>query len=445
MSEPYREVYYYDFEEDFGLSGLAGTVGSGADPESVRACAARAAGEDEDYRLGTDVRLLLHSPLTDDALGALWAALTDGRFDPFGHGIAPRAWLRLLAEVCPPCTPERSPATLRVLDESRPRISEEELRAAVRAELPSQACPTVPRDVVRALRRIVDEVDADLGLRLLLRVLKASAVLVEKDRYDRLASLGDRLAYPGTAVFEGLAVRWPPLDPGRRDFASRFGLPFLAAMFDHEYDAWRWEGTGTPRAYIRVLAHSTPACAPGSQAAVLLEDVQRLLDCPLSDAAVTALWQTASGRQNARGDSPAALARPRRIDDFDLDGREWLRETAEVCTERLAEVAPGYTPAVSPPRTDLRDEVLCEVREFRPLLDRSTAGTVAADLLRQTVTSVDPDLGLRFLHQMLGTHGVAVTHAQYARHQDLGARLGYHEEYVTDRLERLLRGSGREA
>lgn len=447
MNERHREVYYVDFQEDFGLSGLAGAVCSGTgprpDPRSVRAWAARAATEHEDYRIGADVRLLLSSPLPDESLRALWTALTAGRFDPSaGHGIAPRDWLRLLAEVCPADPPVRTVTERQVLDERRPSVPEVELRAAVRAELPPATAAPVPPSVAPALRRIVDDVDADLGFRLLLRVLKAYAVPVEKEQYDRLRGIGDRLAHPGSAVFEGLQVRWPPLDAGLRNFSDRFGLPFLAAMFHGEYDAWRWAGTGTPRDHITTLTHADPGLAPGTHAAVLLQDTRRLLDSPLSDTAVTTLWQTASARRRHADDADIVrwrtiTAGPRRLDDFDLDGREWLREVAEVCGERLAEVAPDHTPTVSPPRTGLTDQVLRELAEIGPLLDHE-AGAVT-DVLRATVTSVDPDLGFRFLLQTLAAHHIPVTRAQFARHRDIGGRLGCHQEYVTGRLERLVR------
>ncbi|MGW0499892.1 hypothetical protein ACWD0Z_32030 [Streptomyces sp. NPDC003007] len=75
---------------------------------------------------------------------------------------------------------------------------------------------------------------------------------------------------------------------------------------------------------------------PGAQAAVLLEDVTRLLDSALSDDRVTALWRTAARRQRA-------------VDAFDADGRTWLREIADVCTERPTAADPATPPSCHHP------------------------------------------------------------------------------------------------
>ncbi|WP_128434735.1 hypothetical protein [Streptomyces cyaneus] len=117
-------------------------------------------------------------------------------------------------------------------------MPEAELRESVLAEIRS-ASPALTRavperDLAPALGQVVAEVDADLGFRLFLRALKAYGSTVAEDQYHRLLAIGERLAHPLTAVFEGLDVRWPPLDPGRRDFEFGFGLPGLSRMFDGE-------------------------------------------------------------------------------------------------------------------------------------------------------------------------------------------------------------------
>ncbi|MDF3145451.1 MULTISPECIES: hypothetical protein [unclassified Streptomyces] len=363
----HREVHYADHHEDFGLSGLAGALCSWTGPRlgvpTVVARAAERACDDGDDQLGRDVRLLLGSPLPGEVLHTVWLAATRGRFDPCGHGLDMRAWLRGIAEACPARTTPRTEAEEAVLAEVAPVVPEEELRVCVSAEIRSAASAltraAASEDLVPALRQVVEEADADLGFRLFLRALKACAVKVDHDQYERLLGLGDRLAYPLTAVFAGLDVRWPPLDAGRRDFEFGFGLPQLSRMFDGEWDAWRYEGTGTPREQVVRLAHADSGMTPGSQAAVLLQDVRCLLNSALSDDEVTALWRTAARRRH-------------RSEAFDADGRAWLREIAEVCTERLAEVAPAYTPVAQ----------------------------------EQTGTSVDADLGFRLLLRILDAYGI---------------------------------------
>lgn len=101
----------------------------------------------------------------------------------------------------------------------------------------------------------------------------------------RLLGVGELLAYPLVAVHDGPDVRRPPLDPGRRDFAEgRFGLPFLAAVF-YRRD-WQYQGTVADNLHIGAGAGAGgPGDVPGSHAAAMLEDVQRLLDSTLSDEA----------------------------------------------------------------------------------------------------------------------------------------------------------------
>ncbi|UYQ65363.1 hypothetical protein [Streptomyces peucetius] len=214
------------------------------------------------------------------------------------------------------------------------------------------------------------------------------------------------------------------VDPGRRDFAlGRFGLPMLAAVFHGS--GWRYEGT--LRENIERVAHADAGLVPGSQAAVLLEDVQRLLHSALSDDAVTALWRAASGRWNDD-------------DEFDADGRTWLGRIAEVSRARLKNVDPVYVPHVSPARTQTAEAVLREVRQSAPELTDRTEHTGAPALrsavpaLEECVTHVDPDLGFRLLLQILCTCDVTISEARRARFESIGERLGYSDDHIDDRL-----------
>ncbi|MEU3743603.1 MULTISPECIES: hypothetical protein [Streptomyces] len=423
-----REVYYFDHGPDFGLGGYAAALvartGLRLD-EGVTLAIARARAEADDVQLGRDVRLLLDSGLPDDVLHAVWTAAVRRRFDPVEEtGAGVRGWLRRVSAVCPPCVLARSPYEVTSLDEVRPAVPEEELRAAVAVEIESAAAGlaravAVP-DVVPALLRVVREADADLGLRLFLQVAKAYSVTFGEEAYDRLVALGDRLAYPWEVVGKGLDVRRPPVDPGRRDLGTgRFGVPFLAAVFR----GTDWPHLGSVRENVLRVIGDDYGDVPGSYAAVLLEDARRLLDSPLPDSPLTALWRAVSRRAWVTGEG-----------EFDADVRDWLERVAGMCGERLVEVDPCYVPYVSPARTDLTEAVLREVRE----LTRSDVAEVraVAPLLADVVTAVDPDLGFRLLVQLLSTYEVAATGARYTRWVALAERLGLSPDFVDDHQPR---------
>ncbi|MFH9727325.1 hypothetical protein ACH4M4_30795 [Streptomyces sp. NPDC017254] len=420
-----REVYLYDYAADFGLSGLAGTLCSRAtlrlDEPVVLGIAASEA-EDDDYRLGADVRLLLDSALPDEVLHTVWLAAVRRCFDPAEEGTDTRAWLDRVAELCPPRTPERDPYEVKSLDASRPVVPEGELRTAVAAEIDAASAGlglrvAVP-GIVPALHRVVREVDADLGFRLFLRALKAYSVPVAADAYDRLLAIGDLLAYPRAAVHEKLTVRWRPLDPGRRDLgAGRFGLPMLASALhgtDRRY-------TGAARETVRQVAADGPGRAPGAHAAVLLDDVWRLLDSALSDEAIGLLWRTASGRLYVLGE-----------EEFDVDARAWLEQVSEVCHAHLEEVDPAYAPYLAAARTELTEPVLREVREA--VHADAEAVRRVARVLEDVVTAVDPDLGFRLLLQILSVYDVPVTGDRRDRYRAIAGRLGFAADHLDDRL-----------
>nr|BFD86906.1 hypothetical protein StreXyl84_63070 [Streptomyces sp. Xyl84] len=222
-----------------------------------------------------------------------------------------------------------------------------------------------------------------------------------------------------------LTVRWPPLDAGLRDFPSGcFGLPMLATVFR----ATDWHYEGTVRQHIQKVAQGGDhGHIPGSYAAVLLEDSQRLLDCPLPATTITTLWCAATNRWHT-------------TDDFDRDGRPWLEQIARQCRAYLADVDPVYTPVVAPGRTGLAEPVMREIHEIAPLFAGRVIGggptpdQDAVTALQAAATSADPDLAFRRLLATLGTYGVPVDPARLARYQALGRQFGYSENHVDDGL-----------
>ncbi|WP_435284773.1 hypothetical protein, partial [Streptomyces koelreuteriae] len=278
-------------------------------------------------------------------------------------------------------------------------------------------------DLVPALDQVVTLADADVGFRLFLRALKACSVRVPKESYDRFLVLGERLGYPVAVVRDGLDVDWPPVDTTRRDTSWDFGLSRLAG---NAHQDWRTDRARSE--ILRVADADEPRQTPGTAAALLLEDVLRLLRSPLSDATITMLWGAVSD---------AALR---------TDGRDWLRLVAEVCSERLREVAPAYIFGVPPARTESVDTVLREVREMAPMVaDKAVSphwqplpAAEAMAALEQVVRRADPDLGFRLYLRVLLALSVPVTPRQYERYRAIGERFGY-GEYHVDEIEHLVR------
>ncbi|MEU1850818.1 hypothetical protein ABZ499_16465 [Streptomyces sp. NPDC019990] len=432
------------YEGDFGLSALTEKLSASPgriDEAAARSLAASVADACEGegaVELGVDLRCLLDSTLPEEVMRTAWLAATRHRFDPADWGMTLRGWLSRLADLYPDHSggtahrhrPESSP----------PAIGEEELCATVVREIHTSALELthamansgsgalLPVSVPEALERIVGESDAELGFRLLLRVLKTYRVPVAKGQYDRLMALDTRLGYPGPLVYDGLNVRWPQIDTTRRDATGDFGFSELTSWF-----TGHWHDHTARETVQQAAANDDTAQTPGSAAALLLQDTVRLLESPLSSDTITTLWLAASDRGFS-------------IDRAGIDARDWLETIMEVCLERLREVAPSYTPVMPPLRADLTGTVLQEIHDVTPLLaDRAVSpgwheirGPAAAEAMEQVVTRADPDLGYRLLLRLLQVLALPLTEQQYARHRTLGERLGYGEFHVSE-LELLVR------
>ncbi|WP_369223424.1 hypothetical protein AB5J52_20925 [Streptomyces sp. R39] len=154
--------------------------------------------------LGRDVRLLLESPLDDAVLRTVWAGGTDSAFDPGWDEGSMRDWLAgiegawLAAErlthpgfVLPPPMPTADPglraAVLETMDGVAPRLA---------ASREARVCHPALPGLVPALTEVVESVDADLGFRLFLRVLKASALPIGPRDHQAFLAVGERFGYP---------------------------------------------------------------------------------------------------------------------------------------------------------------------------------------------------------------------------------------------------------
>ncbi|MEU9402362.1 hypothetical protein [Streptomyces sp. NPDC048242] len=398
-----REARFWRHEEDFGLSRLAGEPGFPAgDGDELRA-------------LRADACLLLESSLSDEAVRGLWTA--GGGDDP---GPRARDWLRRVVKRCEEGLSAVPADAGGEAYGNAPlaTVDEQAMREAVLAE--ARGVGPAP------LERVVGEVDADLGFRLFLRVLKARGVMVSVRRYDRYQEIAEGFGYPGRLVAEGLAVSWPRFDDpsaGRR-FAEDFGFSLLAGRFHGDL----WQHAYTVEDGIRGAAGDRTGTVPGSYAFALLEDTLRLARSPLSDDTLAGLWRVAT----ARG---YEVARP----------REWLRGVGDVCAGLLPEPVPDVLPARPP--AGATDAVLRELRDIAPALTRgihdspwygaSTSpwfalAETAVPALEQVTAHVGPDLGFRLLLRVLIAYGVPVTEAQSARYAEIATALGHPRYDLSD-------------
>jgi hypothetical protein len=429
---PQKRPAYFElgYSDDFGLTGLTEQLCSPGRPAvdlpAALAVAARLAdGSDgeEAVELEEDARRLLDGPLSEEVLHTVWLAAVGRIFDPAGHGMDIRTWLREISDLAadrlgqnkrsyvpPPIQPVR--------DEDLCREVVAEIRGLAADLTGAWALP----DLVSGLEQVVTLADADVGFRLFLRALKVYSVPVSKERYDRFLRLGERLGYPVAVVRDGLVVDWPPIDTTHRDTSWDYGLSQLAGNAHQD-----WRADMARREIHRVADADEPGQSPGTAAALLLEDALRLLHSSLSDDTITTVWVAVSD---------AALR---------IDGRDWLRLVADVCEERLREVAPTYTPVVPPARTELADMVLPEVRETAlAVADQAISphwqplpAVAAMAALEQVVGRVDPDLGFRLFLRVLRVLSVRVARGQYERYEAIGERFGYGEYHVNE-IEQLV-------
>ncbi|MFE9404794.1 hypothetical protein ACFYNY_24015 [Streptomyces sp. NPDC006530] len=162
-------------------------------------------------QIGEDVRRLLASPLTDEAIRTVWLGATEAYFDPAKHGLTGRDWLRLIEQRWTDSVRQRDPAFM----PSRPHpVTDATLRSAVLGEISSVAGDleraafkgAVP-SLVPALEQVVSRACADLGYRLFLRALRAYFVEITQERCDALMALGEAFGYPEFLVDDNLNVR----------------------------------------------------------------------------------------------------------------------------------------------------------------------------------------------------------------------------------------------
>ncbi|MCC0097610.1 hypothetical protein K7B10_23060 [Streptomyces flavotricini] len=435
MTQERPAYYQLGYGDDFGLTALSELLSRSGSGTGLAAALGYAEGLANQYEgeasveLGEDARRLLASELPEHILHTVWLASSGKGFDPHDHGMNSREWLEKLSEL--------STARLRQNRRShtpppvRP-VRDAVLCQAVVAEIRAMAADlnraSALPDLVDALEQVATGADADLGLRLFLRVLKARSVPVEHERYRRLLALGWQLGFPPAVVHDGLHIIWPPVTTSRQGIEGDFGLSRLARLFTA---GWHHR---TARAAVRnAVTGDGYERPPGSEAAILLEDTRRVLQSTLSDDAIILLWLAATDRGYS-------------IDERGVSGQDWLAQIADVCEEHLAEVAPAYVPVTSAIRADIGDAVLREIQQMAPLAAdtvispafRPLEGATVMKALAQVVTQVDPDLGFRLFLRTLEVLRLPITQEQYARYEDLSRHFQYGEDHLLFSVDHLV-------
>ncbi|WP_380282150.1 contact-dependent growth inhibition system immunity protein [Kitasatospora purpeofusca] len=207
-----------DFDEDFGLTGLTKYLAMHLDLRDEPGCLELATALLEHQgnpayaeEVLDDVERLTRSPLTDDALSALWLAACNARFDPARSGLRMRVWLDRLAETCTAHLRRNDPS----FEPARSRPADHpDLREAVLAELRGVApalaekavgslcVPPLPQ-LVPSLEAAVTALGPDLGFRLVLRAMKVYFVRIGPARLARLEGIGRLLGYHDRVVEDG--------------------------------------------------------------------------------------------------------------------------------------------------------------------------------------------------------------------------------------------------
>ncbi|MFD0624266.1 hypothetical protein ACFQ2K_54475 [Streptomyces sanglieri] len=157
-----------------------------------------------------DVRLLLDSALSDEAVTALWRTASrrlyvDASFDADeGFDADARAWLDRVARACRERLREVDPGYVPYLSPARTDLAGAVLRE-VREAASAEAAEV--RDVAHVLEDVVATVDPDLGFRLLLQILFTYDVPVPDARSDRYRALGERLGFSADHLDDQLPRR----------------------------------------------------------------------------------------------------------------------------------------------------------------------------------------------------------------------------------------------
>ncbi|MFJ3302809.1 hypothetical protein ACIPSA_06780 [Streptomyces sp. NPDC086549] len=204
---------------DFGLSALSSWFERAWQEDTARERVRRAAAADDSAQtpgsaaalLLADTHRLLDSSLPSETIEVLWLSATGRGYNIDRIGIDARDWLRLIEDVCeehlrqvapryrraasPPRTDLRD-AVLRVVREATPLLAD--------VSISPHWEPIPGTSALAAVEEVVTDVDADLGFRLLLRLLHVASPTLTEEQYGHFQALGRRFGYGEDHVTEAL-------------------------------------------------------------------------------------------------------------------------------------------------------------------------------------------------------------------------------------------------
>ncbi|MFF7095993.1 hypothetical protein ACFY9A_26905 [Streptomyces rubradiris] len=208
-----------DASGDFGLSALTSWFEGAWQEDTARERVQRAAAADDSAQtpgsaaalLLADAHRLIVSPLHTETIKVLWLSASGRGYNIDNLGIDARDWLRLVEDVCeerlreiapryrptaPPVRTDVRDAVLRAVREAAPLLTD---------VLISPHWQPIPGGrALAAVEEVVTGADADLGFRLLLRLLGVTAVSLGHDQCNHYQALGRRLGYGEDHVTEAL-------------------------------------------------------------------------------------------------------------------------------------------------------------------------------------------------------------------------------------------------
>ncbi|MFD8219449.1 hypothetical protein ACFV2U_38605 [Streptomyces sp. NPDC059697] len=212
-----------DASGDFGLSALTSWFEGDWQESTAHERVRQAAAADDSAQtpgsaaalLLADARRLLDSSLRTETIKVLWLSATGRGYNIDHLGIDARDWLRLIEGMCEERLREIAPQYRHAepLDRSDLRT---DLRSAVLRAV-REATPLLKDAVISphwepipgasalaAVEEVVTDADADLGFRLLLRLLDVVSPSLTQEQYSHYQALGRRFGYGEHHVTEKL-------------------------------------------------------------------------------------------------------------------------------------------------------------------------------------------------------------------------------------------------
>ncbi|MEU7410224.1 hypothetical protein AB0B40_13015 [Streptomyces sp. NPDC042638] len=208
-----------DASGDFGFSALTWWFEEPGQEDTARERVRRAAAADDSAQtpgsaaalMLADTHRLLASPLPSETIEVLWLSATGRGYNIDRLGIDARDWLRQIEDVCEERLREIAPRYHHAAQPVRTDLRDAVLRT-VREAAPlltdmniSPHWEPIPgTSALTAVEAVVTDVDADLGFRLLLRLLRVLAPTLTQEQYGHYQTLGRRFGYGEDHVTEAL-------------------------------------------------------------------------------------------------------------------------------------------------------------------------------------------------------------------------------------------------